>query len=93
MVIYFDEIDVVLEGVLGDLIWVIDLWIAVNGFVEILFVVCVFPFVWVTSVFEIVQILENGPFNNLLFFMFASDHAFLDQLEKIFSLVIRKLPK
>ena len=75
MFVYFDNIDVILERVFRGLVWVIDFGVAVNSLIQILCIFCILPFIWITLILKVIQILKNGPFYNLLFFMSTFDHT------------------
>ena len=87
-VVSHGEIYAVSELIPWDRVWILESRHLINSLFHVSIEICVFPSFRITSVFQVIQILENRPFNYFLRLCFRSDKALGHHLEQIFPFVI-----
>jgi hypothetical protein len=87
------EVDLVCKVILGDRERILKSGHLVDCLGQVAVEVCVLPSLWVASVFQIVQILENGPLYYFLGLRLGPHQAFGHHFEQVLPLVVRQLPE
>lgn len=84
-----DKLNILVVTIHIDLVLVLQLWFLVHGAGQEAIVVRVLPSFGVASIFEIVQVLEDGSLHDLLSVVLVLDHALLNHFKKILPPVVR----